>query len=48
MTFFVFSVLPAPDSPVQRIDWSSRSKKDFCQDLFGILSFWVLPCNIER
>ena len=24
-TFFVFSVFPAPDSPVQRIDWSSRS-----------------------
>jgi hypothetical protein len=27
MTFLVFSVLPAPDSPVQRIDWSSRSAK---------------------
>jgi hypothetical protein len=25
MTFLVFSVFPAPDSPVQRIDWSSRS-----------------------
>lgn len=25
MTFLVFSVLPAPDSPVHRIDWSSRS-----------------------
>lgn len=25
ITFFVFSVLPAPLSPVQRIDWSSRS-----------------------
>lgn len=25
ITFFVFSVLPAPDSPVHRIDWSSRS-----------------------
>lgn len=27
ITFLVFSVLPAPDSPVHRIDWSSRSKK---------------------
>ena len=26
MTFLVFSVFPAPDSPVQRIDWSSRSE----------------------
>lgn len=25
ITFLVFSVLPAPDSPVHRIDWSSRS-----------------------
>ena len=25
-TFLVFSVLPAPDSPVQRMDWSSRSE----------------------
>lgn len=25
MTFLVFSVFPAPDSPVQRIDWSSLS-----------------------
>lgn len=25
MTFLVFSVLPAPDSPVHKIDWSSRS-----------------------
>lgn len=25
ITFFVFSVLPAPDSPVHKIDWSSRS-----------------------
>lgn len=25
MTFFVFSVFPAPDSPVQRMLWSSRS-----------------------
>lgn len=25
ITFFVFSVLPAPDSPVHNIDWSSRS-----------------------
>lgn len=28
MTFFVFSVLPAPDSPVHKIDWSSRSEKN--------------------
>lgn len=27
ITFLVFSVLPAPDSPVQRMDWSSRSVK---------------------
>lgn len=27
MTFLVFSVLPAPDSPVHRILWSSRSEK---------------------
>lgn len=27
MTFFVFSVLPAPDSPVHKMDWSSRSTK---------------------
>lgn len=26
LTFFVFSVFPAPDSPVQRMDWSSRSE----------------------
>ena len=26
MTFLVFSVLPAPDSPVINIDWFSRSK----------------------
>ena len=25
MTFLVFSVFPAPDSPVHRMDWSSRS-----------------------
>ena len=29
MTFFVFSVLPAPDSPVHRILWSSRSKPKY-------------------
>lgn len=28
MTFLVFSVLPAPDSPVHKIDWSSRSTKE--------------------
>lgn len=28
ITFFVFSVLPAPDSPVHRIDWSSRSTEN--------------------
>ena len=27
ITFFVFSVFPAPDSPVHKIDWSSRSIK---------------------
>ena len=27
MTFLVFSVLPAPDSPVINIDWFSRSKQ---------------------
>lgn len=30
ITFLVFSVLPAPDSPVMRIDWPSRSPTMFC------------------
>ena len=34
MTFLVFSVLPAPDSPVINIDWFSRSK----QDLHSLIS----------
>jgi hypothetical protein len=29
MTFFVFSVLPAPDSPVMSIDWFSLSARIF-------------------
>ena len=33
MTFLVFSVLPAPDSPVINIDWFSRSKHTVGSDL---------------
>lgn len=32
ITFFVFSVLPAPDSPVHRMDWSSRSARVMGRD----------------
>ena len=36
MTFLVFSVLPAPDSPVHRIDWSSRSEMQKNQCYFVV------------
>jgi len=36
MTFLVFSVLPAPDSPVQRMLWFSRSAKQGKRHVRGL------------